>query len=140
MKAIEKLKNELASIKDKTFAEPVIQYLIKRCEEDSGMAEDVCQDHKTWNKCFSYIFRKAREQASGASQCVVKEEVVYEWAEDYYRKDDKELEAKSKETKITKTPIVPEKDKTTKKVKEEPKKVIRDKGEIQGQMSLFDFI
>lgn len=35
--------------------DPIITYLLKRCEEDQGLAEDVMQDGKTWNKCFDYI-------------------------------------------------------------------------------------
>ena len=87
--AIEKLKDELGKAKDKTFAEPVLSYLIKRCEEDNGLAEDVCQEHKTWDKCYSYIYKQAQEFAKGQRSCAVRDDVVYEWAEDYYHKDDK---------------------------------------------------
>lgn len=94
--AKEKLEKELEAIKDKSFAEPIIGYLLKRCEEDEGLAEDVAQKHKTWDKCFDYVYKQARKQATG--NCVaVRDDVVYEWAEDYYHKDDKaEEEAKAK--------------------------------------------
>ena len=59
--AEEKLKKELAAAKDKSFADPIISYLLKRCEEDEGMAEDVAQEYKTWQKCFDYIYRQARQ-------------------------------------------------------------------------------
>ena len=92
-RAEEKLKKELAAAKDKLFADPIISYLLKRCEEDEGMAEDVAQEHKTWQKCFDYIYRQARQQAHG-NCAAVRDDVVYEWAEDYYHKDDKAEEEK----------------------------------------------
>lgn len=92
-RAEEKLKKELTAAKDKSFANPIISYLLKRCEEDEGMAEDVAQDHKTWQKCFEYIYRQARQQAHG-NCAAVRDDVVYEWAEDYYHKDDKAEEEK----------------------------------------------
>lgn len=95
--AKEKLEKEMKVDKDKTFAEPVIGYLLKRCEEDLGLAQDVVQEHKTWKKCFDYIYEQARKQAKG-NRAAVRDDVVYEWAEDYYHKDDKaEEERKAKE-------------------------------------------
>lgn len=96
-RAKEKLQDELRTAKEKGFAEPIINYLLKRCDEDNGLAEDVAQKHKTWEKCFSYIYSKARGQAKG-NCAAVRDDVVYEWAEDYYHKDDKvEEEKKAKE-------------------------------------------
>lgn len=92
-KACEKLQGELKKANDKQFADPVIGYLLKRCEEDNGLAQDVMQEHKTWEKCFKYIFDQARKQAKGNS-AAVRDDVVYEWAEDYYHKDDKAEEEK----------------------------------------------
>jgi phosphoribosylformylglycinamidine (FGAM) synthase PurS component len=89
--AKQKLEEELKKAKDKSFADPVISYLLKRCGEDSGLSEDVMQEHKTWEKCFDYIYAQARKQSKG-SRCAVRDEVVYEWAEDYYHKDDKKEE------------------------------------------------
>ena len=91
--AEEKLKKELAEAGDKSFAEPIIGYLLERCKDDEGLAEDVVQDHKTWQKCFNYIYEKARKKVKG--NCAwVRDDVVYEWAEDYYHKDDKAEEEK----------------------------------------------
>ena len=58
-------------------------------------------------KCYQYINEQARKQAKGNS-CAVRDDVVYEWAEDYYHKDDKAEEE--------------EKTKAAKKAKEEGKK------------------
>lgn len=91
-----KLEEELSKAKDKSFAEPIITFLLGRCEGDNGLSEDVMQEHKTWEKCFDYIYAQARKQSKG-SRCAVRDEVVYEWAEDYYHKDDKaEEEEKAK--------------------------------------------
>lgn len=94
VRAKEKLEDELKKAKDKSFAEPVIGYLLKRCAEDEGLAEDVCQKHKTWEKCFNFIYESARKSAKGNSRCAVRDDVVYEWAEDYYHMDDKAEEEK----------------------------------------------
>ena len=91
--AEEKLKKELAAAKDKSFADPIIGFLLERCRKDEGLAEDVVQDHKTWQKCFDYIYSQARKQAQG-NCAAVRDDVVYEWAEDYYHKDDKAEEEK----------------------------------------------
>ena len=87
-KAKEKLEAEKKKATQKNFADPIITYLLKRCEEDQGLAEDVMQDGKTWNKCFDYIVNQARKQSNGKSTAV-EDRVVYEWAEDYYHKEEK---------------------------------------------------
>ncbi len=96
--AKKKLEKELGKAKDRSFAQPVIEYLIKRCEEDHGLSEDVIQEHKTWEKCYGYIYSQAQKSAQkGARSCAVRDDIVCEWAEDYYHKDDKvEEERKAK--------------------------------------------
>lgn len=96
--AKKKLEKELKKAKDKSFAEPVIEYLIKRCREDEGLSQDVIQGHKAWEKCYAYIQSEALKSAQkGARCCAVRDDIVYEWAEDYYHKDDKaEEERKAK--------------------------------------------
>ena len=85
--ACRKLRGELEGAADRQFAEPVIGHLLRRCGEDGGLARDVAQAHKTWEKCLDYIFERARKQTKG-SRAAVRDDVVYEWAEDYYRGDD----------------------------------------------------
>lgn len=93
--AEKKLKNELKKAKDKSFAEPVIEYLIKRCGVDEGLSKDVMQEHKTWEKCYDYIYSQAQKSAQKGSRCcAVRDDVVCEWAEDYYHRDDKAEEEK----------------------------------------------
>lgn len=97
-KAREKLEAEKKKATQKNFAEPIITYLMKRCEEDQGLAEDVMQEGKTWSKCFNYIVEQARKQSNGRSTAV-EDRVVYEWAEDYYHKYEKPETAKKKKAK-----------------------------------------
>ena len=101
--AKEKLEQEKAQAKNKNFADPVIGYLLKRCEEDQWMAEDVIQKNKTWEKCLQYIIAQARKVPREGAGVAVEDSVVYEWAEDYYHKEDKpEKSQPEKETKTKK--------------------------------------
>ena len=151
--AKEKLEKEMKADKDKTFAEPVIGYLLKRCEEDFGLAQDVVQEHKTWKKCLDYIYGQARKQAT-ENRAVVRNDVVYEWAEDYYHKDDKaEEEKKAREAAERKKkqeerkkadkkkpkPVAKKDDKAKEKTVEplSPKKNLK---EMDGQLDMFSMM
>lgn len=154
-KAKEKLEAEKKKAAQKNFADPVIDYLMKRCEEDQGLAEDVMQEGKTWNKCFSYIVEQARKQSNGRSTAV-EDRVVYEWAEDYYHKDDKaEEDKKAKEAakrkkkqdkkaktdsekKATSQPAT-EPEKKTEAPKPEPKPK-RNNKDMDGQLDIFSLL
>ena len=141
--AKEKLEKEMKADKDKTFAEPVIGYLLKRCEDDLGLAQDVVQEHKTWKKCLDYIYEQARKQAT-ENRAVIRDDVVYEWAEDYYHKDDKaEEEKKARETaerkkkqkeRAKKAKAEPQK---TESPKPKPKKNSKD---MDGQLDMFSMM
>lgn len=120
-KAKEKLEAEKKKATQKNFADPIITYLLKRCEEDQGLAEDVMQEGKTWNKCFNYIVEQARKQSNGRSTAV-EDRVVYEWAEDYYHKYEKPETAKKEKGK---------KPATTKKTEAPAKKVTEIKKDVQ---------
>ena len=156
-RAKEKLKKELAAAKDKSFADPIIGYLVERCQDDEGLAEDVVQEHKTWQKCFDYIYRQARKQAKG-NCAAVRDDVVYEWAEDYYHKDDKAEEAekarkgaerkeKQKKTaddrvsKAKKNPakVDPAPEKKEDKSKEQTKSKKNNK-DMEGQLDIFSMM
>lgn len=161
-RAKEKLEKERKSAKHSTFADPIIEYLLKRCSEDEGMAADVVQEHKTWERCFDHIYAKARKQATG-SCAVVRDDVVYEWAEDYYHLDDKaEAEKKAKEDAERKkrqaetakrTPKAKAKKKVStsatpkaKAAEEEPKQELkpekpkRNNRDMEGQMDIFSLM
>ena len=122
-KAREKLEAEKKKATQKNFADPVITYLMKRCEEDQGLAEDVMQEGKTWNKCFSYIVEQARKQSNGRS-AAVEDQMVYEWAEDYYHKYEKPESVKKEKGK---KPVKKEKGKKPVKKEKGKKPVITKK-------------
>lgn len=164
-KARKKLEAEKKKATQKNFADSVIAYLLKRCEEDQGLAEDVMQEGKTWNKCFNYIVEQARKQSNGRSTAV-EDQVVYEWAEDYYHKYEKPETAKKEKDKkpattkkteapakkVTETKKDVQKTKDDSKVSEKPvkkdaaskqrkaEKTSTKSSELSGQMSLFDFL
>ncbi len=91
--AIAKLQSELEKAKEKEFAKPVIEYLLERCKQSESLAADICQSHKTWEKCYKYIYEEARKKLNSKSG-PVRDDVVFEWAEDYFHLDDKALEEK----------------------------------------------
>lgn len=164
-KARKKLEAEKKKATQKNFADSVIAYLLKRCEEDQGLAEDVMQEGKTWNKCFNYIVEQARKQSNGRST-EVEDQVVYEWAEDYYHKYEKPETAKKEKDKkpattkkteapakkVTETKKDVQKTKDDSKVSEKPvkkdaaskqrkaEKTSTKSSELSGQMSLFDLL
>lgn len=167
LKAKEKLEAERKKGAKKEFANPIIDYLLKRCDEDPGFAEDVLRDGKTWNGCFSYIRNEARKKAVNGC-AAVEDSTVYEWAEDYYRSDVKEAVKTSTRKTIQKVDSstemskreekcseneknaqisntnAPEKEKTVKKdaAKTQRKKEnssTKSSGPV-GQMSIFDLI
>nr|DAI92677.1 MAG TPA: PcfK-like protein [Caudoviricetes sp.] len=162
---VEAAEAEKKKATQKNFADPVITYLMKRCEEDQGLAEDVMQEGKTWNKCFSYIVEQARKQSNGRS-AAVEDQVVYEWAEDYYHKYEKPETVKKEKSKkpattkkteaptkkVTETKKDVQKTKDDSKVSEKPvkkdaaskqrktEKTSTKSSELSGQMSLFDLL
>lgn len=129
-KAKEKLEAEKKKATQKNFAEPIIAYLLKRCEEDQGLAEDVMQEGKTWNKCFNYIVEQARKQSNGRSTAV-EDQVVYEWAEDYYHKYEKPETAKKEKDK---------KPATTKKTEAPAKKLQKSRKTFRKQRMIPRFL
>lgn len=166
--AKKKLEKELKEAKDKSFAKPVIEYLIKRCGEDEGLSQDVIQEHKAWTKCYAYIHSEAQKSAQkGEMSCAVRDDVVYEWAEDYYHKDDKaEEERKAKKAeearKKAEERAAKAKEKTEKKpsgakedsnvkvregakavpdgAKKDPVKTIKNTREMVGQLDMFSMM
>ncbi len=161
--AVTKLQEELKKAKEKDFAEPVIEYLIERCKESESLAANICQSHKTWDKCYDYIYEQAKKKLSGKSG-PIRYDMVYEWAEDYYRLDDKALEEKkAKEEAERKKKAAEKKKQDTEKRKttsekspksgrvEEKKPVVSNsqrevqkqkpkKNELDGQMDMFSLM
>ena len=127
----------------KQQATVLIRYIMKRCIESESLCEDVLQEHKSWKRCMKYVFEKAKEFAlstgSGQMACVP-DETVYEWAEDYYRLDDKEAvekeiaEEKAKQEKREKEKAERE-EKERKRKEREAKKKEKEKQEKEKQES-----
>lgn len=86
--AIQKLEKELAANKE-PYAQAIINYLIGRVKESNSLAMDVMQEHKTWSRCWDYIYSKASKAPRKGNCAAIEDKVVFEWAEDYYIKDDK---------------------------------------------------
>ncbi|MCM1179958.1 MAG: PcfK-like family protein [Clostridium sp.] len=162
--AVAKLQAELEKAKDKEFAKPVIEYLAERCRQSESLAADICQNHKTWEKCYQYIHEEARKKLSGKSG-PVRDDVVYEWAEDYFHLDDKALEekkakeeaerkkkaaekkkqsaekkGKSTSAKSSKIEKAEEKKSAAPKPQREVQKQKPKKNELEGQMDMFSLM
>lgn len=90
--AIEKLTNEKNKSKNKAFANLITESLIRRVAESESLAQDIMQKSKELEKCLDYITDKAKNAAKGQKMIAVKDETVYEWSEDYYRKAEDKVE------------------------------------------------
>lgn len=106
---------------------PVMAHLRKRISEDLGLLED--SEGKTWDNCSLYIMEKARKQAQNGC-AVIRDEQVYEWAEDYCRLTDEEYK-KLTEKHAKPTPMA------SVKTSEAPKSEIRIVNPTEVQLSLF---
>ena len=162
--AREKLEAEKKTHSDDN-AKVIIDYLIKRAEEDPGMGEDILQPHKTYRNCWSYIMDQARKKLSNRSGAV-RSDVVFEWAEDYYRLDDKAIAEKEKkdakkpkgavkkaETKAEIPPAGTADKKDLREIPKRPEKAVNEKpkavgkpkkkeknDDLEGQMDIFAFL
>ena len=148
--AIKKLEAELEKKTATAYDKLIIRYLIQRCKEDAGLVQDVEQEHKTYAKCYDFIKEKARKEAKNG-MAAIEDSVVYEWAEDYYHKDDKaeeERKAREQKKRAEENKKAAEKRKAEKKAEKKPEKKPEPKKEQKpekktepdGQMSLFDFM
>lgn len=140
----------------------IIDYLIGRCKEDISLCEDVLHEKKTMDGCVKFIRSRAIKMQHN-NMALVDDEIVFEWAEDYFRQDPEKMKEEPKavkakkqpeaqkkpetavkpadtveiieeEKKAAKTAVKAEKAKSAKK--EKPKKPSVD----DGQMSLFDLM
>lgn len=115
----------------------VIEHLRARMQEDTGLSEDWIQEHKTFEKCWTYILDEARKQAVKGC-AVLSDDAVFELSEDYIRKDDKaQEEAKAKAEAERKAKL--EKAKAEREAKM-AKTHIPKKGEANGQTDLMSML
>ena len=116
MSGIERLKRLVEGQENKSLLK-IVNYLLTRDDLDSNYLNE----EKTLKNMVDYIKSEAKKQAKDG-YCYVEDEIVYEWAINYFSKTDDELE-------IKKTTI-------STKINEEKKEIIPEK-EIFGQLSLF---
>lgn len=90
LNAINKLNSELKGAKGE-YKKLIVEHLVRRIKEDSGLGDDVAKDGKTLDGCMAYIKDQAKKHASNGV-AVIEDAKVYEWAEDYYRSDAKPTE------------------------------------------------
>lgn len=122
------LKEELDKTKNKAVpAEPIVNHLIKKAENDPEFAKRILLDNKSLEECFEYVYQEVRKKLNGVSGWIADEE-VYEIAETYYILDDVEIEK----------PKQPQLNTVKKEVTTTKPKSIKTETEKQ-QLSLFDF-
>lgn len=136
----EQLKNQ-----SKALDESCISKLITMCQKDAEFSALVINPVKKYNKCRKLIWERVKAiLIPGDQVACIDNDVVYEWAADYYREDamkEAEEEYKAACEKAKNTAIQQEKRKKTeeRKKKEEERKARKAKKEKQEkmQMSLF---
>lgn len=111
----------------------IINHLATRMSEDFSLAEDFAQDHKTFEKCWKFIYDSAREQAT--DHCaMVEDHVVFEWSECYIHRDDLAFE-QEKAKKEAELKAKREKEAEARKAKAKKKRAAKT-GEVQGQKDM----
>lgn len=166
-----KLLDEMGILNDAQFGDVIGQYLLKCCDAPE-FAKLVLQNHKTLQRCIEYLMIKAQERVideeghQPRKACVaVSQDMVYQWAEEYYELDDleqvKRAEAEADKVFLERKTPKPSLNKAGKKsatakrsgkktapssgvtpvqgsiAKPEQKAQKEDKNQIEGQVSLF---
>lgn len=96
-----KLLDEMGFLNDSHFGDVIGQYLLQNCE-DAKFSKTVLQTHKTFQRCIEYLMNQAQKMVTDEGNkrpnkaCVaVGEDMVYQWAIEYYKLDDAEETAKA---------------------------------------------
>ena len=166
-----KLLDEMGLLNDPQFGDVIGQYLLENCG-DSEFSRQILQNHKSLQRCIEYLMKKAQEMVTDEEghqprkACVaVSQDMVYQWAEEYYELDDleqvKKAEAEADKVFLERKTSKPSLNKTGKKsasakrfgkktapssgvtpvqestVRPERKAQKEDKNQIEGQVSLF---
>lgn len=166
-----KLLDEMGILNDAQFGDVIGQYLLKCCDGPK-FAKLVLQNHKTLQRCIECLMTKAQEMVTdeeghqpGKACVAVSQDMVYQWAEEYYELDDleqvKKAEAEADKVFLERKTPKPSLNKTGKKStsakrsgkktapssgvtpvqestgKPEQKAQKEDKNQIEGQVSLF---
>jgi uncharacterized protein with von Willebrand factor type A (vWA) domain len=97
--AVKKLAGEKDHIKENpNTVGLIVDYLIENCKKDESFAVKTNQEHKTLEKCSSYITEKAKDYLKNKDGAVVSD-TVFAWASEYYNLDDAAIEAEKKRKK-----------------------------------------
>lgn len=96
MEGIKRLADMLEGQKDK-YLNIIVNHLMQHIE----MNEAFTNKEKNLKDMASYIKDKARKKATN-NVAVIEDEVVFEWARDYFNKPNKELGIRNKENKVSK--------------------------------------
>lgn len=98
--AVEKLERELENIGNVGVPiNPIVKYLINRCENDKIFAKRVQLKEKSLKGCSDYVYQEVRKKANGASFIHLDDDEVYKIAETYFILDIEETSVKEKNLK-----------------------------------------
>lgn len=109
-KAMEILSEELRKETSHYMNRCILNHLLKRVQESEILADEVCQEHKSFDKCMKYVYQAAYDKIAlgvkdgniDADKCVkisngafaygeqLDDQFTYDAAEDYYHVDDYE--------------------------------------------------
>lgn len=118
--------------------------MIKAIKENPEFGEQIIQPHKCWERCYSYMEKKARNLVNKNAKCAVVDSVtLMQWIFEYYALDDK-LEVEEAEKKAVKEKELAEKEnlsipQNVKVLVPKPVGITGKAGkkDISGQMDLF---
>lgn len=116
-KALEILSNTLKNETTHYMNRCIIKHLMQRVEESDALAEEICQEWKSYDKCIKYVYQAAYDKMAlglkdgkiDTSKCTkldngaiaygdqLDDQFTYEAAEDYYHLDDYEQWKKEQE-------------------------------------------
>lgn len=99
MKANEKIQMELMQELVMPI-QRIAEHLQKQVETDEELAAAIeNKENKTLKKCYDYIVSQARSHAGGKNAVCVDDSTVFNWAREYYIKEEKPKDEKPKEEK-----------------------------------------
>jgi hypothetical protein len=143
--AIKKITDSVKECAEKRVpAEPIAEFLKKKCGDDEEFAALIMKEHKTLDKCFSFVYEQVKKHLNGSNGWVDDNE-VYLMSADYFRLDDEEIERKKaeEEAKRNEERRIQEEDRQRKADEDKKQKDFEKKQKAaatklpEGQMSLF---
>lgn len=144
--SVQRIREEIEHITRRNMKDCVAAHLAQQCANDPALARNVISPQKSLAKCFQYIYRKAREYAeqerevqgvtdAGAYASDIPDDIVYQWAVDYFNSPDADPKVERKQVHRTQD-IKPGKGVSRPAVPIQSNKVPAPTGETYEQMSL----